>query len=255
VKARVRARSLPFAVVLLLASVVPANSEDAATRSTTPLRTLTYDVAYSLQTYQDTHVSGLTGGQPHAMETGRAAVQRGFVSNDRGTLQIEVVAAPADGTLVVDATYTGREAKQPAVRVVIFPDGTLSYDPQRQLAAQARQLLPLLARGLLAERDVSPGSSWTTPISKPAQGATTYRVTKRDDTRATIVVAADITVAGPDGFEEHDDGTATYALDVLCPVSYDVRRRLRRQITPERLESTDSRVTATLVSDSFAKKL
>jgi hypothetical protein len=246
----VRFRSLALVLALLLASASAARADDPK-----PLRTLTYDVAYTLQSSQDVHVSGLTGGQPHDTEIGRAAVQRGFNSNDRGTLQIDVIAAPADGTLVVDATYTGREAKQPAIRTVIFPDGALSYDPKRLLSAQARRVLPLLARGILAERDVSPGSSWTTPFAKPASGTTTYRVSHREETRATIAIAADFSVPGPLGYEEHDDGTTTYAIDRLCPVSYDGRFRIRRQITPEQLESSDAHVTATLVSDTFAKKI
>jgi hypothetical protein len=246
-----RSASLALGAVLMLV-IAPASA--ARADDIKPLRTLTYDVAYTLSTSQDVRVSGLTGGQPHDMETGRAAVQRGFNSNDRGTLQIDVIAAPADGTLVVDATYTGRESKQPAIRVVVFSDGSLSYDPKRVLSAQARRVVPLLARGILADHDVSPGSSWTTPFAKPASGTTTYRVSHREDTRATIAIAADFTVPGPSGYEEHDDGTTSYATDVLCPLTYDGRFRVRRQITPEQLESADSHVTATLVSDSFAKK-
>jgi hypothetical protein len=248
-----RSRSLALALALTLAAAAPAHAADAPAPAA-PLRTLTYDVAYSLQTSQEQRVSGLTGGQQHDQEAGRAAVRRGFGSNDRGTLQIDVVAAPADGTLVVDVSYDGREVKQPAVRVAIFPDGVLTYDPKRVLSAQARNLLPLLSRGMLADRDVSPGSSWTTPLAKPAKGTTTYRVTHLDDKRATIQIAADLTVAGPGGYDEHDDGTTTYDTGVLCPLAYDVRQRVRRQLSAERLESTDTRVTATLVSDSFAKK-
>ena len=250
-----RLRPLALAFALTLVTAATASAADApATAARPPLRTLTYSVSYSLQTSQDIKVSGLTGGDPHGQEAGRAAVQRGFVANDYGTLHIDVIAAPADGTLVVDAGYTGREVQQPPVRVAIFPDGTLTYDPQRQLSTQARNLLPLFSRGLLAERDVSPGSSWTTPLSKPAQGMLRYHVTHREATRATIQIAADVMVPGPNGYDEHDDGTTTYDTDMLCPLAYEVRQRIRRQITPERLESTDSRVTATLMSDSFATK-
>ena len=246
---RFAALSLAFGFGLLPATAAAARAEQSK-----PLRTLTYDIAYTLQTVRDSRVSGLTGGQPHDQESGRAAVQRGFAVNDHGTLQIDVIAAPADGTLVVDATYTGRETKQPAMRVAVFPDGVLSYDPKLPLSAPARRILPLLARGILAEHDVSPGSSWTTPFAKPASGTTTYRVSHRDQTRATIALVADFTVLGPSGYEEHDDGTTTYATDVLCPVTYDGRFRVRAQLTPDQLESADSHVRATLLSDTFAKK-
>lgn len=244
-----RTVSLVLGFALLLTTAPAARADDSK-----PLRTLTYEVAYTLQTVRDSRVSGLTGGQQHETEAGRAAVQRGFSSNDRGTLQLDVIAAPNDGTLVVDAAYTGREAKQPRIRVAVFPDGTLTYDPKLLLSAQARRIVPLLARGIVAGRDVAPGSSWTTPFAKPASGTTTYRVSHRDDTRATIAIAADFVVPGPTGYEEHDDGTITYATDVLCPLSYDGRFRVRQQLTPDQLESSDSHVTATLVSDTFARK-
>ncbi len=244
-----RSASLALSVALMLA--VPSTVRAADVK---PLRTLTYDVSYTLQTSRDTHVSGLTGGDLHTTESGRAAVQRGFTSTDYGRLQIDVIAAPADGTLVVDAAYSGRESVQPAIRIAIFRDGTITYDPKRLLSAQARRIVPLLSRGILADRDVSAGASWTTPLARPATGNTTYRVNQRQESRVTLAIVADFTVPGPSGYEEHDDGTTTYALDVLCPVTYDGRFRVRQQISPEQLESSDSRVTATLVSDSFTPR-
>jgi hypothetical protein len=243
------ARVSASALVLTLAAAGAARAADPP-----PLRTLAYDVTYSLQTTQDVKISGLTGGNPHGLEAGNASVSRGATQTDRGTLKIDVVAAPADGTLVVDASYAGREAKQPPVRVVIFSDGALSYDPKYLLSPPARQVLPLLARGLLAERDVAPGATWTAPVPKPAQGTLTYRVAHADAARATLAIVGDAVIRGPNGFEEHDDVTTTYATDVLCPISVDGRQRMRRQTTSERTEIADSRVTATLLSDSFAKK-
>lgn len=245
-----RSAALVLSVALVLAAPRTARAADAR-----PLRTLTYDVSYTLQTSRDTRVSGLTGGDPHTTESGRAAVQRGFTSTDYGRLQIDVIAAPADGTLVVDAAYAGRESVQPVIRIAIFRDGTITYDPKRLLSAQARRIVPLLARGILADRDVGAGASWTTPLARPANGTTTYRVSQRQESRVTLAIAADFTVPGPSGYEEHDDGTTTYALDVLCPLSYDGRFRVRHQISPDQLESSDSRVIATLVSDSFAPKV
>jgi hypothetical protein len=248
------ARPLALSIALAAAAAPAARADDTLK----PLRTLTYDVAYSVQTTQERLVSNLMGGNPsngpHTPDVGKGSVSRGFGSNDRGTLRIDVVAAPGDGALVVDAAYEGREARQPALRVAIMPDGALLFDPKRALSAQARRLLPLLARGMIANRDVSPGSSWSIPVSAPAKGATTYHVVHRDDTRADLAITADAVVAGPSGYDEHVDGTATYATDVLCPTAYDIRIRVRQQLTPETLESSDARVTATLVRDTFAKK-
>jgi hypothetical protein len=244
-------RTRALAIVFGLALVAPGAARAA---DPPPLRTLTYDVAYSLLTTQDVKTSGLTGGDPHGFEAGSASISRGATQSDRGTLKVDVIAAPADRTLVVDASYAGRDAKQPPIRVAIFPDGALSYDPKYVLSAQARQVLPLLARGLLAEHELSPGASWTAPVARPAQGTLTYRVAQVDAARATLAISGDAVIRGPNGFEEHDDVTTTYLTDVLCPLSVDGRQRMRRQTSPERTEVADSHVVATLVSDSFSKK-
>ena len=106
---------------------------------------------------------------------------------------------------------------------------------------------------MIANRDVSPGSTWSTPFAPPAKGATTYHVVHRDGTRAEIAITADAVVPGASGYDEHADGTTTYATDVLCPTAYDIRIRVRQQLTPETLESSDAQLTATLVRDTFAK--
>ena len=248
------ARSLVLGFALVLTTAVAARADDVPK----PLRTLTYDVAYSVQTTQETLVSNLMGGnadsRPHTPDVGKGSVSRGFGSNDRGTLTVDVIAATGDGGLVVDASYEGREARQPALRVAIMSDGRLLFDPKRSLSAQARRLLPLLSRAMIDNRDVSPGSTWSTPFALPAKGATTYHVVHRDETRATIAITVDAVVAGPSGYDEHADGTTTYATDVLCPTAYDIRIRVRQQLTPEKLESSDAHVSATLVRDTFAKK-
>jgi hypothetical protein len=245
-----RSRILAFAFALSLTTMSAAHAADAPP----PLRTLTYDVTFSVITTQDVKTSGLTGGDPHGFEAGSASIQRGATHSDRGTLKIDVIAAPADRTLVVDASFTGREMTQTPIRVAIFPNGTLSYDPRYVLSPQARQLLPLLARGLLTDRDVSPGSTWTAPLPKPAEGTASYRVARREAERATIDISADLVVRGPNGFDEHDDVTTTYATDMSCPISFDGRQRVRRRTSADRTEQAESHVTATLTSDSFAKK-
>ncbi|HEY0382908.1 MAG TPA: hypothetical protein VGC72_11990 [Candidatus Elarobacter sp.] len=249
-----QARSLALSVALVLTAATAAPAQDAPK----PVRTLTYEVAYSVQTMQETLVSNLMGGnadnRAHTPDVGKGSVARGFGSNDHGTLHVDVIAATGDGGLVVDASYEGREARQPALRVAIMSDGRLLFDPKRLLSAQARRLLPLLSRGMIANRDVSPGSEWSTPFAPPAKGETKYRVTHLADKRATIVITTDAVVSGPNGYDEHADATATYATDVLCPTAYDIRIRIRQQLTPEKLESSDAHVTATLVRDTFAKK-
>jgi hypothetical protein len=248
-----RYRLLALAISICAAATSAARAEDAPK----PLRTLTYDVSYSLKSVQETTVSGLTGGNvsetQREQEYGRGAVQRGISTDDRGTLQVDVVAATSDGGLVVDASYTGRQSKQLPLRVAIYSDGRLAYDPSHVLSTQALHVLPMLARGVIAERDVSPGSTWSQTFRAPVAGTAQYRVTHRDDTSATIVIAADMSVKGVGGFDEHDDATTRYSTERLCPLEYDVRFRVRRTGVGQSL-ANDGHVVATLVSDTFAKK-
>ena len=249
-------RARPLVLAVALASCALTATAARAADAPKPLRTLTYDVSYSLRSTQETNVSSLTGGgltdKQREAEYGRGAVQRGITTEDRGTLQIDVIAATGEGGLVVDATYTGKQSKQPPVRVAIFADGHLVYDPKNLLSTQALHVLPMLARGMLADRDVSPGSMWSQTFGPPVNGSAQYRVTQRGENAATIAIAADISVKGANGFDEHDDATTRYATDRLCPLSYDVRFRIRRTGVGQSL-ADDGHVVATLVSDTFAQ--
>jgi hypothetical protein len=247
------ARSLLSVTVLLLAAIAPVVGAEAPKS----LRTLVYAIAYAAQTRNEEHTSGFTGKAvgPAIVAQGNAAVERIADVNDDGTLTIEVIAATSDGGLVVDATFAGKTTNQPPIRVAIFPDGRLSYDPRTPLSVEATHVLPLLARGVIAGRDVSPGSTWTTGVPYPsARGATIYHVTHVDGERAELAIDSEITESGPRGFSERGHGTATYATDRLCPLVYELQAQSRHQPTAEQYVTASAHLTARLVSDTFAKR-
>jgi hypothetical protein len=246
------ARSLLSVTVALLAAVAPVIGAEAPKS----IRTLVYAIAYAARTRNEEHTSGFTGkaGGPANIAEGNAAVERVADVNDDGTLTIEVIAATSDGGLVVDSTFAGRATNQPSIRVAIFPDGRLSYDPRAVLSVEATHVLPLLARGVIAGRDVSPGSSWTTAVPYPAaRGSTIYHVTHVEGDRADLAIESEMTESGPRGFSEHGHGTATYATDRLCPLLYELQAQSRHQPTPEQYVTATAHLTAKLVSDTFAK--
>jgi hypothetical protein len=140
------------------------------------------------------------------------------------------------------------------MRVAILKDGSLSYDPKTQLSGQAMVLLPFFSRGLIAERDVNPGSTWSVQAFAPAAGATTYRITAVDGMRATLEVDASITMKGGSGFTESVQGKTVYATDLLSPISIDLHTVIRRDLSIDLADTTDSRLSATMVSDTFAKR-
>jgi hypothetical protein len=242
-----RYRSLALAATVALALAVPAR----AATPTKPLRTLVYAVQYSAQSRNDEQTSGFTGngGGPG---TAGGLVTRTTDAGDDGTLTVNVIAATPDGGLVVDASFVGKTTTQPALRVAIFPDGRLSLDPSAVLSPEAVEVLPLLARGLVAGRDVSVGSSWTIDDAPPLKGSHSYKVTALDVDVATLAIAGTRNLSGARGYDQSDTGTAQYDTVHLCPLSYDLTSNQHHTVGTSQFVSTNARLTAKLVSDSFA---
>lgn len=246
------ARSL-LIVVALLAGSAPASAADTSQ----PLRTLVYAISYATKMRNEEHTSGFTGkaGGPAATSVGSAAIERVADVNDDGMLTIGVIAATRDGGLVVDASFAGKATSQPTVRVAIFSDGRLSYDPRTPLSVEAAHVLPLLARGIVAGRDVSPGSTWTSGVpAASGKGSTTYHVTHVEGDRAEFSFDSEMMQPGPQGFSEQDHGTVTYATDRLCPLVFDLDAHSHHQPTADQYVTANAHMTAKLVSDTFAKK-
>lgn len=217
-----------------------------------PLRTLVYSVQYSVSTTNEEKTSGFDTNNV-ATPYGNATTRRTSNVDDAGTLTANVVAATPDGGLAVDAAFAGKSA-QPSIRVIVYPDGRLSAPPSAELSPEALRLLPLLARGIMADRTVAPGSSWALPVAPPAKGAYTFHVIAVDGDTARLGIDVDMTVAGPQGYDEHGKATATYDTAKLCPLSYDYTGISRHSPAMDQYVTTTAHLTATLVSDSFAKK-
>jgi hypothetical protein len=210
-------------------------------------------VQLSTVTKNEEQTSGFsgTGG---AVASGHAAVSRSSEVSDEGSLTVDVIGATGDLGLVVDAAFAGKNSHQPAIRIAIFPDGRLAYDPAKPLSVEAARLLPLLSRGLLNGRDVEAGMTWKTDAPAPAKGTTTYRIIDVHGTQATIGIESDIKVPGPRGYDEQDQGKTTYATDRVCPVLVELQARSRHSPSTEQYVTTNMHLTASLISDTFAKK-
>jgi hypothetical protein len=245
-------RSIVAIAAMALGSTALAGAADAPK----PLRTLVYAIQFSAQTRNAEQTSGFSGTEtgPAGTAVGHGLVERTSTASDDGTLTVNVVGVSQDAGLVVDASFAGKSSSQPPIRVAIFADGRLSYDPQKSLTPPAVRLLPLLARGFVAGRDVSPGSTWKTELQAPAKGSVTYRVSNLQGEVATIVMEGEIKVTGPRGYDETDRGTTTYATDRLCPMQLDLTARSRHQASAEQYVTENAHLTATLVSDTFAAK-
>jgi hypothetical protein len=249
-------RSIGLGVLAL--AVLPLAAAAADAPPPTVLRSLVYDVTYAAHTAHQMKTSGLNGAYGNAGEgpgvAGSGTAGVGLDGSDSGKLLVDVIAATPDGGLVVDVAYTGKLHNQPTMRVAVFPDGRLSAAPGKNIGPEALHLLPLLARGFVANRAIEAGASWTVNAPAPARGATTYRVSSVQGEAATIALEGSLTVPGAGGFDESDTGTTTYATDLLSPIAYDLNARIHRQISVEESTTTTLHLVATLVSDSFAKK-
>jgi hypothetical protein len=241
-------RALAAAAAMLLLTTTASAAEKPR-----PLRVLVFDITYSARATRAVKTSGLVpnarGLGTHTV-AGTGTAEQQADGNDRGKLTIDVVAATAEGALVVDAAFEGVRS-QPAVRVVVFSDGRLSWNPAQPLSPAGVRVLPLLARGLVSEKDVSPGSSWTVPAPPPQKGELTYRVLHVDGDRATIDIEGTRSASGSD---EYEHANTLYATDLLTPLSLALDARIRRQIGIDDSLTTDAHLVATLVSDTFAKK-
>ena len=248
-----RVCSLLRAASAVAAVALAAAPFGALAQTRSPLRTLTYSVAYSVRSTTTARNSGLGGaGQVGEQSAARPPgfQEYGFAADEAGTVRIDVIAATADLGLVVDASYEGK-TKQLPIRVAIFPDGRLTHDPKLTLSPQCVELLPLLARGLLAEYGNDPGATWSVPVAQPATGNRMFRVTSATDTMTTVALSADMGLRGPQGYEEHQEGTFSYDRRLSAPVKFDTRILLRRAAGSE---LSEMRLTAALATDSFAMK-
>jgi hypothetical protein len=254
---------LAFAAAAAFIAPLAASAADAPA-PTKVLRQLVYDVTYSARTTHEVKSSGFNGGYGGSgagngeVNTGAAAgngtASQYMNGDERGKLTIAVIAATQDGGLVVDTSFAGPTNPQPTTRVAVYADGRLSYDPAHPLAPETARMLPLIARGFIADRDVAAGSTWSVSAPAPAKGSTTYKVQNSDGHIARIAIEGVWSMPGPTGFDEADQGVTTYATDVISPLSYDLTARIHRQLGIDQSATTNAHLTATLVSDSLAKK-
>ncbi|HEX3465315.1 MAG TPA: hypothetical protein VHS78_14805 [Candidatus Elarobacter sp.] len=238
----------------LLAAGVPATGwAQGSPPATKPLRTLVYSVQFSATTTNEEHSSGFNGNNglnPY----GNATTRRTSSADDEGTLTANVIAATKDGGLAIDTAFAGKTTSQPTVRVILYGDGRVSAPSSPELSPEVTRLLPLLARGIVAERTIQPGATWTIPTAPPVKGAYTYHVTAVDGDAATLAIDVDMSATGPRGFDEHGKATATYDTARLCPLKYDYSGISRHSPAMDQYVTTSAHLSATLVSDSFAKR-
>jgi hypothetical protein len=166
-----------------------------------------------------------------------------------GTIQIDVVAATADGGLVVDVRQKpgGRE---PFVRVAIAADGTLSYDERLQLTSEQGQLLKLFGRNVIGPAVRQAGDTWQIVRVPPdTKDDASFRIVEVPGPENELI---EITESEGDHAKIGSDsmhGTVRYdpTLSVPTSASFAIERG-------SAMKPTKMTIDLTLVEDSFAAK-
>ena len=223
----------------------------AAAPAVKPLRTLVYATEYDVTTTHQRHLSGLGDGVHPGVTVGAATQERVYTVANKARLRIDVVAIADDG-IVFDTTLTDGDRTQPAIRVAVSNDGLVQVSPAADLSPEARELMPLLARGLLADRDVRAGASWRATEAPPNRGETRTTVVRADDDSAELRIERDRVLAAG-AVTEHAVVSAAYLRKMLDPRTYALEATIRREVGIGASETARIRYTATLVSDTFAK--
>jgi hypothetical protein len=209
------------------------------------LRTLVYDVTWDSVTSTERRDSGIGGSA-----TGKSSAA--VAAPDQGTLTIDVLAATADGGLVVDAAFAGKTFKGPPVRLGLAQDGSIVSNPGTQIAPEIRRLLPMLARGMTKDHDFTAGASWTTPVPPPNTGTITYKVRQVDGTFATFDLSYTSATATPPRVDETGQATVSYDTFHVCPTKYELQARARRTLSIDVTETSDYHLVARLTSDTLS---
>ena len=241
-----------FALPLMLAALAAPEPDRAAMH---PLRTLVYRFNYGVTTQVESRgpvadQSGMSRLGPPPPPAGSSNDVQSLRTTNSGTLRVDVITLRA-GVLVVDEQLDGSERSQPALRVAIFPNGLLTYDPKQQLAPEARLLLPLFSGKFFGDRAIDRGDQWSMPWLAPSKGETHYTVAAIDGDLATIRFEG----AGSQGnVSRQDSATMTYETRQLDPVHYAYTGTDRDASTASAYRIDRIALDAELISDTFAKR-
>jgi hypothetical protein len=226
---------------------VPVPADTAPLPALKVLRHLTFAIDVDVERRTDTNVSGI-GGPPSgiASNTGTAL--------GHGTIAVDVVAATGDGGIVLDISEDTDARKFGTVRAAVL-GSTVSYDASKDVSLEEREVLRLLSRSFVKDGEIAVGTAWTAQAQGNGDSeSTTYTVTALDADTKTIDIAVAGTMAqkGADGFDGTTSGSVRYDMGTLVPLQFSLHVRKRTQPLGQ-VVTVDTKLTATLTSDSFRK--
>ncbi len=221
--------------------------QNAPPNELTAVRRLTFHVVYDSRTRFVTPSAGyLSNGGSSGWST-----RSGPHVHREPSIDIEIVAAPADGSLAADVSEVDGARSGPPVRVGVR-NNALTYKTDAGLSEEERVLLHFLARDLIGPARVSEGEDWHDIVHLDGTNVDTeFRINHVDPVTKTFDAALHGTTLKRFGAADVAmSGTMTYDLPLLVPVSLHLMSFTRR-LTPSLDTQITANVDATLRGDSF----
>ena len=258
-------RLVAVSVLAALCAVpAPARAAELVLR---PVRTLVYDLVItvgnvrrtpqeerSAPVYIPRRSSNVAAPSIRRQGTGEASSSAAIEA--KGTIIVDVMAATADGGLVVDLTETAIGRTRPKVRFAITGDGQVTHDPKDSdnVSQEEVALARWLARGFYGEHPTDRGTEWTVDASgNGLSGAEHYRVASAADSRVTLEYTMEEKSAGAASYGETRQGSLVYDTALVVPVEVSYQGHARRELFGA-YDTTMTSVMLILRSDTFAKK-
>jgi hypothetical protein len=260
------AKPLLACAVLAALCAAPAPSR-AAELVLHPVRTLVYDLAITVgnvrKTPQEERQSpayiprrASNIAPPPTRRQGQGEATSTGAMEAKGSIIVDVMAATADGGLVIDLTETATGRNRAKVRFAVTGDGAVTYDPKEVMNVSQEEiaLARWLARGFYGEHPTERGTEWTVDQSSNGLSASEhYRVTAAADNRVTLEYALEEKSAGAASYGEIRLGSLVYDTALVVPLQATYQGEARRELFGA-FDKTTTSVTLTLRSDTFAKK-
>ncbi len=244
-------RVLLASLFVLACGTLPAVAAgtSGADAQSKPLRTLTYDLEMTVGNVREIRVDAIGTAGSGITNTGAALESRGSIS-------VDVIAATADGGLVVDVWENASNRSHAKVRVAIAKSGAVVYDPKQgdNVTVEEYALLGWLGRGFYAAPADPPGTAWDTDATvQGVTGKNHYRVVSVDGDVVKLDCKTEQRASGANSFDMTRTGTLEYDMKMSAPRSANYQEINHSQRLGH-YDTTNVSVSLKLTSDTFAKK-
>ena len=233
----------------MLALILLALAGPAAANPAPPIRHMVFTAHIEGDGHASAPMRGANAGEADPGGSTYGSVgQNGRVSETM-TIDVDVMGALDDGSLVVRVTESGKDAAAPA-QLGITKDGDLISIDGDGVSVEAAPLLRLLARNFVVGHDVDPGSSWTLPFGPERSGTMHVSVSASDGAHLALDLRGESFLTNPAIRRQRMTGQVTYDSAHTVPLNASVDESISVEDGTE-IDSGNYQMRYTLESDSL----